>query len=210
MAANQIYDMLIWIEQDFKDDCARNPEAMWLESPDRAGFVVRNTSRTLSYVNQACLLEGMLVRSYEEAVGSLQVVDPSITLDADKMVIRAAEIAEIKKFRNKVAAHTTYSKPGSEDNLAQELKSLLDLVSTSYDANEPDSFRLGAMSIIVGGIEAKHKPQVAIREMHPLIMAHVQEWLTMFKEACDKLHPQLPKTVDGTVYSAQEAKNATC
>jgi len=91
-------------------------------------------------------------------VVSLKIISATVVPDNTKLEARRQEIMEIKRFRDKVAAHTAFSAPRPEDNQAQELKSLVDLISTSHDGTS-HTFRLGAMSVLVGGQRPDHEPQ---------------------------------------------------
>ncbi len=201
-AADQVHRMLDWINDEFQEDCRQNPNILRIGTTSQREFVVRNISRTLSYVNQACLLEGILKRSYQLMIASLQVIDPSVVPDETKLEARRQEIKEVKRFRDKVAAHTAFADPGPEDNAAQELTSLISLVSTAYDGTS-NTFRLGAVAMIVGGQRPKHVPQASINEMHPRMMEHFKEWILMFEEVSAPVRAQLPKTVGDTTYEAR-------
>ncbi len=202
IAADQIHRMLPWIESEFQEDCRRNPDILQAGADGQRDFVVRNISRTLSYVNHVCLLEGILMRSYDLMISSLQVIDPSVVPDTTKLTTRRTEISEIRRFRNKVAAHTAFAKPDADDNTAQELTSLLSLVSTAHDGTS-NTFRLGAVTMLVGGVAPKHTPQAAINEMHPRVMEHFREWIQMFEEVSAPVRAQLPKTISDTTYEAR-------
>ena len=78
LAADQVHRMLPWIEAEFQEDCRQNPDILQVGMPGQRAFVVRNISRTLSYVTQACLLEGILKQSYKLMVVSLKEIDPSV------------------------------------------------------------------------------------------------------------------------------------
>lgn len=202
LAADQVHRMLPWIESEFQEDCRQNPDILQIGSPGQREFVVRNISRTLSYVNQACLLEGILKRSYALMVASLQIIDPSVLPDAVKLESRRIEIREIKRFRDKVAAHTAFADPRPEDNTAQELTSLVSLISTAHDGTS-NTFRLGALALVVGGERPRHQPEVSINEMHPRMLDHFREWILMFEEVSAPVRAQLPMTVGGTKYEAR-------
>lgn len=201
LAADQVQRMLVWIENEFQKDCRQHPGILMPKADGQREFVTRNISRTLSYVTQALLLEGILLRSYKNTVTSFKTVDPSIMLNTTKLAMRKKEIAEIKLFRDKVAAHTVFSAPKDGDNIAQELKSLIDLISTSHDGTNTNTFGLGAMSLMVGGEKPKHEPQAIINKMHPLISQHLKQWILMFEEASNIIRPQLPKTIGDIKYT---------
>lgn len=202
IAADQIHRMLPWIESEFQEDCANNPDILQAGAEGQRDFLVRNISRTLSYVNQTCLLEGILKRSYELMIASLQVIDATVVPDTTKLQQREAEIEEIKRFRNKVAAHTAFADPRPDDNPAQELTSLLSLVSTAHDGPS-NTLRLGAVAIHVGGDAPQHKPEASINEMHPIVMEHFRQWIIMFEEVSTPVRAQLPKTVGDNRYEAR-------
>lgn len=202
IAADQVQRMLLWIESEFQKDCRQNPHILQAGEAGQREFIVRNISRTLSYITQACLLEGILKRSYMLMVTSLHIIDSSVVSDSAKIKNRRDEISEIKRFRDKVAAHTAFADPKPKDNVAQELTSLLSLVSTAHDGTS-NTFRLGALSVVVGGVKPKYEPQASINEMHPLLLKHLAEWICMFEEVSAPVRIQLPKTVGDTTYTAQ-------
>lgn len=105
----------------------------------------------------------------------------------------------IKDFRNKIAAHTTYSDPKSWDNLSQELHSLLTLISCSHTGSI-NTFRLGALQIIAGNTEAPLKPTISISGTHPLLVEHFKKWVMMFETVLHAVRPQLPKTINNIDY----------
>lgn len=199
LAADQVYKMLEWIEAEFQEDCRKNFSVLEQNMVGQNDFVVRNISRTLSYVTQACLLEGILKRSYNLTAEHLKNIDESVMLDADQIRARDQEIKILKDFRNKIAAHTAYSNPRAEDNIAQELHSLLALISTSYHGSI-NTFRLGASTMIVGAMEAKFQPEVSINEVHPLLIEHFKQWLSMFEKILTHPRSQLPKIINNVSY----------
>ncbi len=200
IAADQVRRMLLWIASDFEADCASHPDILQDGAEGQRDFIVRNISRTLSYVTQACLLEGILVRSYELMVTSLQVIDPFVVLDKVKLEERINEISEIKRFRDKVATHTVFADP-RKDNVAQELNSLLSLVSTTHDGPS-NTLRLGAVAKLVGGVSALYRPEVSINEMRPLMTEHLNQWIAIFEEVLAPVRAQLPKTLENITYFA--------
>jgi len=202
LAADQVHRMLPWIEAEFQEDCRQNPDILQVGMPGQRAFVVRNISRTLSYVTQACLLEGILKRSYDLMVASLQKIDPSVVSDTAKLEARRIEIKEIKLFRDKVAAHTAFADPKPEDNISQELTSLVSLISTSHDGTS-NTFRLGALALVVGEERPRHQPEVSINEAHPRTMEHFREWIRMFEEVSAPVRMQLPRVVGDIKYEAR-------
>lgn len=201
LAIEQIYRALHWINDEFEADCAAHPNVLTGNDPDQRDFVVRNLSRTLSYVVQALLLVGIFEVAYRKMVASLQIIDPTIIIDTAALAQRKAEIREIKKFRDKVAAHTVFARPQNGDNEAQELQSLISLISSSYDAGAGSrSFRLGGVGIRLGPQAPRHRPEVAIMEMHPLVMAHCEQWVSMMREVCTTARASLPRTIGDISY----------
>jgi hypothetical protein len=199
LAANRLHKMLFWIEAEFQADCKQNPHILKEQADGQEDFIVRNMSRTISYVNNVCLLEGILRRGYELLITSLQAIDPSITSDEAKLSVRVNEIEEIKRFRNKIAAHTVFAQPKPDDNIAQELTSLISLITTTFE-DTSTTFRLGEIMPTVNGLRPKYTPQASINEMHPKVLDHFKEWICMYEEACLLVRSKLPKIVDNTTY----------
>lgn len=202
IAADQVHRMLPWIASEFEEDCNKHPNILQAGADGQRDFLVRNISRTLSYVNQLCLLEGILKRSYELMIASLQVIDPTVVPDTAKLEERRNEIVEVKRFRDKVAAHTAFANPQQGDNAAQELTSLLSLVSTAHDGPS-NTLRLGAVAMLVGGEGPRHRPEVSISTMHPMAIEHFKQWILMFEEVSAPVRAQLPITVGDTTYEAR-------
>ncbi len=69
MLVEKIIGMQNWIFDEFIKDAAENPNCCELSesievSNERELFIIRNTSRVLSYVNQSSLIEGLLSKAY--------------------------------------------------------------------------------------------------------------------------------------------------
>lgn len=205
LTASAVIKMLQWIYDEFIQDAATHPaifEGIDIDIKDRESFIVRNTSRALSYVNHVCSLEHILVRLYGETIAELQVIDNSIVSDTAGLTVREAEVADCFTFRNKVSGHTAYGSPRKEDNSAMEFHSLVTLLSTSYDATgKADSFALGAVSVRLGGQDPSTKlPCLGLKELHPKMLAHIDQWTAMLTTPCVQAREKLPIKIGDTEY----------
>lgn len=206
LTASQVTKMLEWIYDEFITDSSANPTIFQSASFEaKQAFITRNTSRLLSYVNHVCLLEHILMRLYEETISRLQVVEPTIVINETERSARESEVKGCFIFRNKVSAHTAYGSPRAEDNAAMEFHSLVALLSSSYDeTGSGDSFALGAVSVRLSGQDPSTKlPCLGLKDLHPKMLKHIEEWTTMLIEPCQIVRKDLPKTVGDTEYSIE-------
>lgn len=204
IAANEVQKMVYWIAEEFFNDCKKNPDIWNLEKisvQEQQDFILRNKSRVLSYVTQVCLLEGILQKEYGITVEMLKELVPSVEADDLELQKRKEELKDLKLFRDKVAAHTAFSDPRRDDNSAQQLKSLTDLLSVSFDkTHSADSFGMGYINMIVGGQKANHETKIILRDIHPKILNHLNEWTKMFSDLFTPIYPSLPLKVGNKEY----------
>lgn len=203
LSASRMVQMIQWIYDEFVQDSAGTPDVFASTNfAERDAFVIRNTSRVLSYINHVCALEHILVRLYGETIAKLQVIDPTIASDTTALTARETEVADCFTFRNKVSAHTAYGSPRKEDNSAMEFHSLVTMLSTSYDGSgKADSFALGAVSVRLGGQDPSTKlPCLGLKELHPKITEHIKQWTSMFTTPCAQAQKKVPLTVGDTSY----------
>ncbi len=196
LTANQLLKMQEWIFEEFIKDCDANRDLLQVDPKDyrkEQDFINRNASRTLSYVNQSCLIEGVLQRSYKDMFGSLRrYVDPSVKYDLFEHEARTAEVADLFDFRNMVSAHTVYGSPKPGDNPSLEFSSLTALLSSSFNGGV-NTFALGAVKTILGGdAPSRTIPTIALGNLHPRMIRHYKSWENMFASPLQSLFPKLP------------------
>jgi len=90
---------------------------------------IRLGSRTQGYVNQICLMEDILIFEYKrmaDLIAEASSDKVKLIPEQDYATLRL-RLSSIRKFRNKVVAHTAYTKPKKEDNPETVVRSLLNL-----------------------------------------------------------------------------------
>jgi len=195
-----------WIYDEFLQDASTHPDIFQAKDPNEEdAFVTRNTSRTLSYINHVCVLEHILIRLYNESIIKLQKIDSGIILNNEGLLTRESEVSDCFVFRNKVSAHTAYGSPRSEDNSAMEFHSLVTLLSTSYDSTgSANSFALGAVSVSLDGQSPSTKlPCLELKELHPKMLRHIEEWTKMFIDPCVEARKKIPVIIDDIEYKIE-------
>lgn len=204
LTANKLLEMQEWIFEEFKKDCEANSDLLRAASRDygkEQSFINRNASRTLSYVNQACLVEGVLRRAYKDMFRGLQMyVDPSASYDRSEYEARISETSDLFDFRNMVSAHTVYGSPRSGDNSALEFSSLTALLGSSFKSEETSTFALGGVQTkLAGDAPSRTIPTIALGDLHPRMVEHYESWEGMFVTPLQSLLPRLP--IQKTDYS---------
>lgn len=148
------------------------------------GLSIRLGSRTQGYVNQLCLAEDILIFEYKRMNEIL------VKASGGKIALNPkSDYAELKKrfepirrFRNKVVAHTayTYSKP--EDNPETVVRSILNLFPRPAKSTVGGNFFSGF---------SEHRSQLPIitifgwyEEVEPIF----KDWKKLFLEKIDFLH----------------------
>jgi hypothetical protein len=206
LTAERFINMMKWIHEEFMADSTKNPDIFHLSDLEQQVFIVRNMSRTLSYINHVCSLELILVRLYKETIEKLRIIDNNISSDDVGLEVRKAEIADCFTFRNKVSAHTAYGSPRDEDNIAMEFQSLITLLSTSYGPDgEAGGFALGAVSVRLAEQDPSTKlPLIGLKDLHPRMLEHIKAWEAMLISPCVVVRQGLPTTIGATRYSVEE------
>ena len=134
----QLYKMIDWLGSEAEKDWEETHNKIEKERainkcpPLRKDLSIRMGSRTLSYVNHLYLLEGILRKGLEETVDRIKAEGLDSDFDEVKYKIEVkrlnAVFRPIKKFRHKVAAHTAYAKPRSDDSELTRFDSLINLI----------------------------------------------------------------------------------
>lgn len=187
--ANFVWDMCLWIFNEFIKDVKKTKNHLLNQR-----FLTRNTSRIISYCIHVCLLEGILEKLYLQTVEMVKIyIDDNISKDEIALKERKEEIKVIKKFRNKVAAHTVYSKPEAEnDNISDELASISALTSWGFSNNDIFTFSIGGMVEVHPDVKPKHNYSMGLSYWQPKLEEHFQEWEKMFLNLLDQAEKSLP------------------
>ena len=122
-------------------------------------------------------------------------VDQSIQADEVEKGKRKNEVSEVYKFRNKIAAHTSYAYP-FKDSVSTQMTSLATLTSAGW-RDDLLSFELGGVKVELAGVSDTEIPEIGIHSLHPEIIKHFSAWEEMFcsklREAKGKLPIECPE-----------------
>jgi hypothetical protein len=153
-------------------------------------FILRNTSRTLSYVNHIFLLEGIVKREYSEEVLLFRNNGVDVE-DAKGKSEREGEVRSIFQFRHMVAAHTVFSAPRKGDNIAAEVSSIFNLNSSIVDPGDISSFSIGGTGIALADESpSRGFPRVGIKDSHIAMEKHFKAWGALFSQAIEKFEKE--------------------
>ncbi len=195
--AQELWKMCIWIYEEFETDCSKVRFSKIGIPIHDSEFSTRNISRIVSYAVHICILEGILLRLYLDTIEHINLyLDLKIVKDNRSLSLRKNETEQIRKFRNKVAAHTVYEQPRSDDNTSDEYASLSVLSSYGgWQARDPLSFHLGGLLPIVGDTHPKReKFQIGLYSVHQKMVPHFEAWVEMFNSMLDIVDQSLPIT----------------
>ncbi len=197
-AAENIWEMCRWLYDEFiKDTKQYSDSSVPINNLGeiRATFAIHNTSRILCYVNHIYCLDGIINKLYQHMINRLQCrISNRILLNEDELRRRKEEIKDIRTFRNKVSAHTSYA-DSRNDNISLQLTSLMAIKSHGFQGGNWDSFRLGVVSEIAGGQPPNIKiPIICLKEIRPKMEEHYKNWTSMFVEKLQEAHQFLPIT----------------
>ena len=199
ITAYKLFCMLEWIYKEFLKDSEDNKEfftsdGLGKDPVNWEAFATRNTSRVLSYITQLFVLETILIKTYQHTAGLLKTrIDPTVIMDVEELKKRAQEIEPLEFIRNKVAAHTAFSSPRKDDNLATEFDSLMAILNTSFEPDKIYSFRIGAGQVVLGGVTAPRKiPEIGLQDIHSTVIEHFQAWEGMFVKILSSVKNKLP------------------
>ena len=184
---------LAWIYDEFMFDCGNYKDDLETAFRDE-DFIMRNTTRTLAYANQAGLLEGLVKKTYNDAVFILnKKVSKDINIDYTKLNTQYNNFKNIKVFRDKVAAHLSLVFP-KNDNISTQLTSLATILGGGFSQNKTvSSFSLGGGAIKVNEEYPNPKiPSFGIEETHKFLILHYKKWGTMFDGMLKKTYEFLP------------------
>lgn len=191
LVADSLWLMLKWIHNEFILDCEEMDES----AHENEQFRVRNISRTISYVNQASLLEGILYRMYRDVVSVIQrEIKKSITIDNAELATRVLEMAQVKEFRDAVTAHTAYADPHpKKDDVLSEINSLHAFLSTGVIGGNVSGFIVNVSHITAEGQASKRTiPTIGLQKLHAEMEAHFQSWSHMLVSTFEAIRDSLP------------------
>lgn len=191
--ASEILKMAEWIYEEFINDCKQslfdnNGQPLDLETLEN--FRLRNTSRTISYVIHIWNIEKILNRSLEELTDSFNPlpadIEAFIQLEREK---RNKEVKKIKKFRHKVAAHSSWAHRDESDSDADREASLACWNGSFGVSNHnPLSFHVGGFIPVINNTTANRDTyQLSLYEEHQKMVAHFKEWESMLVNIMNKL-----------------------
>jgi hypothetical protein len=155
---------------------------------DIADLSIRLGTRTQCYINQLCIAEDILIHEYKRMAELLEKASlESITLDTKsdcKSLIHGMK--RVRKFRNKVTAHTAYTKPFNEDNPETIVRSLLNLFPRDGRYTMGDNFFNGFSPHI------SQLPIISIFEWQDVIKPIFAEWKGFVKNKLEEIHSHCP------------------
>lgn len=178
-----IDELFVWHDVDLKTnaDLLVDGRAQFLDQPRFERFSDRELARMGGIVSFLCVLHGVLRKEHENLLGHLRAADSAAAARIDDLQAAAvkrihAELMRAPRlFRNKVFAHTSYSKP-DDDNWSTQLTSLMMLSGACYIL--PNGIGIGAMSIHAGD-EPIEMPPLSVE----ILRAKVGEVLAAWHEA---------------------------
>ncbi len=197
LAAEQVWHMLGWIHASFMRDSRGRTFDLAERWSNHDGFVIRSKSRTLSYVTQVCLLEGIVKRMYVETVEAIQRwANSDIREDSVAVSERKREVTLAMEFRNMVAAHTVYGSPRDDDNRSLVSTSLHHLLGFSLPVETLSAAEMtlgGGAYVSVGGeTPSRAIPPVNVGRLHGQMKDHYRAWSAMFVSLLQPIHAVTP------------------
>ena len=189
IAANNLWKMICWIHNDFLRDCLQTTPERYRGNSE---FSIRNTSRTLSYINHVYLLEGILDREYSRTIQALNYYDQVLVEDSNEITKRSTETKDIVDFRNMVAGHTVFSDPRENkgDTPRLEFESIFNINSHITNPNDLSNFAIGGMQVRFGEFAdndgGRDIPQINIKSLHPEVTTHFLAWNSMLIDKVDE------------------------
>ncbi len=149
---------------------------------------IRLGSRTQGYINQLCLMEDIFIYEYErmtelitKASGGKIIFNP----EEDLKVLKE-KFSPIRIFRNKVIAHTAYTKPRGADNPETIVRSILNLFPQSAHITVGDNFFNGFSEY------ASQLPVLSIFNWESEIKPIFEDWKNLFIEKLKEIGKKCP------------------
>ena len=151
-----------------------------------------------SYVNNVCLLEGILKRYYLNLATDAKA-EFNYTINGIEQFVsaRESEIKVERDYRNKISAHTSYAKPNG-DSLNQQSASLAPFWGRF---NPTDNLYL--ISIGLGTVSAHQTktPHYSLGERHDKVVEHFGKWEKEFEKNLVEIGEKCPHTYGDKDYS---------
>lgn len=149
---------------------------------------IRLGSRTQGYVNQLCLAEDILIFEYNRMNDLLkEASNDKLSLDPKNDYKDLRErFKPIRTFRNKVIAHTAYTKPKREDNPETIVRSILNLFPSPAKVTIGDNFFSGFSKY------QSQLPVITIFAWYEQIEPIFKDWKKLYLDKLSLLHKQLP------------------
>lgn len=191
----QIWEMALWIISSFEEDCTSTKifdeegNIIWNEEFRR--FCLRNTSRTMSYIDHVTIIEKLLntaVREITKGLGK-SLTDEIKKFIEDNLKAKAQEFKRIKKHRDKVSGHPSYISPKNGDTRA-DMEASLDCWGGAwgFTGNDAKSFRIGGLLPIIDGVEAnKDHYDICLYAMHQFMKHHFEDWEVFLSDLLNRL-----------------------
>ncbi len=203
-----IWAMIEWEYDSFLEDCSDfgpypditdDIDAYARTRQPLADFEIRAKARTINYINLSYLLEGIARQLYTSTIRKCNRIFPlPFAKPLDELKQRENEMEILKKFRDKLSAHTAYAAPRTDDSLGQQISSLLHIGGGGAFINkELSSFHIGHFQ--VNTTEDKEKSfflenSIGIYEQHQKNLAHFAQWKRMFITMLTHYRVQCPYT----------------
>jgi len=151
-------------------------------------FSIRLGSRTQGYINQLCLVEDILIFEYKRMNDLLKEASSiKLFLDPEEDYKELKNrLKPIRTFRNKVVAHTAYTKPWQEDNPETIVRSILNLFPESAKVTIGDNFFNGFSKY------QSQLPVITIFAWHEEVEPIFKDWKKLYLDKLDSIHKQLP------------------
>jgi len=149
---------------------------------------IRLGSRTQGYINQLCLAEDIIIFEYKrmndlliEASNNQLFLDPEEDYKELKNRFKS-----IRTFRNKVIAHTAYTKPRQEDNPETIVRSILNLFPRPAKVTIGDNFFSGFSKY------QSQLPVITIFAWYEEVEPIFKDWEKLYLDKLNSIHKQLP------------------
>lgn len=167
---------------------------------------IRIGSRTQSYVNQLCLLEDLLKFEYKRMCKFLKVASSGKIAFKPKTDIQSLldQMEPIRRFRNKVVAHTAYTNPKINkktglpvDNPETVVRSALNLFPREGDIRLGNNYYSGFSKW------RSELPIITIYSWEDHAKVVLSNWKNLFLSKMIEVHKQCP--IDNKNYSIEIA-----
>ena len=167
---------------------------------DIADLSIRLGTRTQCYINQLCIAEDILIHEYKRMAELLERASlGSIKLDVKSDYKNLKDgMKRVRKFRNKVTAHTAYTKPYEEDNPETVIRSLLNLFPRDGRYTMGDNFFNGFSPHV------SQLPIISIYEWQDTVTPVFAEWKVFVTNKLEEIHSLCP--LENEMYKIEIAR----